>query len=301
MSRHVSDRELMLSLDGELPSRRQALLTQHVEACRVCRDKSDHFRATMAAIERLYRGEYGVSTRSPDYGRVRLAATLREAASSEPTWLHGTTQFLTGPLLNGLSLSHAIGTGLVMIAVCAAAVFAVRMSTAPAAHVPSDVLPQSSLTPGAVSALTTAELCNGVRPSRLVTDSVRRQVLHAYQMEEVPAATYELDALITPELGGSTDPANLWPQRYRSPVWNARVKDALERALPEMVCRQQITLAQAQQEIASDWIAAYKHHFHTEMPLRAHLGPSDDEDAELVLVRGEAAVTQVATVRIVSR
>ncbi len=296
MRRHVSDQELMLSLDGELSARRQFLVTQHVEGCNACREKADSLRSTMATIEVLHRAEDGASTRSPDYGRVRLAAALREAASSEPTWVQAAAQFLRGP-----SLSRGLGTGVVIVALCAAAVYAMRPANAPAGHVPSDVLPQASLTPGAVSTLTAAELCNGVRPSRLVTDSVRRQVLRAYQMEQAPAAGYELDALITPELGGSTDPANLWPQHYRSPVWNARVKDELERVLPEMVCRHQITLAQAQQEIATDWIAAYKRYFKTDVPLRAHLGPSGDEDPELVFVPGELTVTQVAALRIASR
>ncbi len=276
MRRHASDQELMRSLDGELPPRRQSLVTQHVEACGVCQEKTASLRSTMATFDESYRAECGASTRSPDYGRVRLAAALRDAASSEPTWFQAAARFMNGP-----HLSRGIGTGLVMIAVCAAAVFAVRGSTAPATHVPSDALPQASLTPGAVSALTSAELCNGVRPSRLVTDRVRRQVLRAYQMEEVASAAYELDALITPELGGSTDPANLWPQRYHSPVWNARVKDELERLLPELVCRGDVDLAHAQQQIATDWIAAYKHYFKTDAPLQAHIGPPLGDDDEL--------------------
>ncbi len=117
----------------------------------------------------------------------------------------------------------------------------------------------------------------------------------------MPAASYELDALVTPELGGSTNQANLWPQRYHSPVWNARVKDELERLLPEMVCDEQISLAQAQREIASDWIAAYKRYFQTETPLRSHLGPAEDEAAELLFVPAEPTMTQVVTVRLVSR
>jgi hypothetical protein len=119
-------------------------------------------------------------------------------------------------------------------------------------------------------------------------------------MEHVPAAAFELDALITPELGGSTDPANLWPQRYQSPVWNARIKDELERLLPEKVCRQEMTLAQAQQEIAADWVAAYKRHFRTEVPLQAHLRPAEDDGPELLYVT-EPVVAQVAAFRVASR
>jgi anti-sigma factor RsiW len=297
MRRHVRDHEVVQSFDGELSPRRRSLFARHVEQCRTCQEKTDRLRAAMVGIDALHRPAYPVITSSPDYARVRLEAALREAASSEPGWF----QAVMATALNRASLSRAIGAGLFMTAVCVAAVFAVRGPAASGGRVPVDVLPQSSLTPGAVSALTAAELCNGVRPSRLVTERVRLEVLQAYQVQQVPVVAYELDALITPELGGSTDAANLWPQRYHSGVWNARVKDELERVLPEMVCRRQITLAQAQQDIATDWIAAYKRYFHTDAPLHAHLGASEDGDPELVFLPAGAPVTQVAAVAIVSR
>jgi len=107
----------------------------------------------------------------------------------------------------------------------------------------------------------------------------RDAVLRSYQMEQVSADLFELDALVTPELGGTTDPGNLWPQRYAAPVWNASVKDQLEELLPDLVCSQQLTLADAQREIATDWIAAYKKFFRTDVPLTrtASAAPDDDE------------------------
>jgi anti-sigma factor RsiW len=293
MRGHIKDHELMRLADGELTPRLRSRLARHVDLCRACREKTDSFRSTMADVEAFYRVEHDVALRSPDYGRVRLASALRELAESEPTWWQRLSHSL-----DGLSLSRHVGVGVTVMAVCAAALIAVRATTEPAvAALPSGALPQSSLTPGAISQLTSAELCNGVRPSRLVTETVRQQVVRAYGIEAVPAAAYELDALITPELGGSTDPANLWPQAYHSSVWNARVKDELERLLPEMVCNHQITLAQAQQEIASDWIAAYKRYFRTETPLRAHMGPSDEEEDELLFAPSAPASTQIAALR----
>ena len=263
----------------------------------MCRERAAGIRATIADVEASYRAEYAASPGFPDDGRVRLASALREAAASEPTWFQGLFHYFAG-----LSLLHGAKVALAVFAVCGASLVLMRSMTEPTVGgLPPGVLPEPSLTPGAVSELTTAELCNGVRPSRFVTEAVRQQVLRSYQMEQVPAASYELDALVTPELGGSTDQANLWPQRYHSPVWNARVKDALEQLLPEMVCGEQISLAQAQRDIASDWIAAYKRYFKTETPLRSHLGPSEDAEAELLFVPGERPMTQAATVRLVSR
>ena len=69
---------------------------------------------------------------------------------------------------------------------------------------------------------------------------------------------YEEDHLISPEIGGNPrDPDNLWPQPWFG-TWNAMVKDKLENKLHRMVCSGDITLAEAQQAIAKDWIAAYQ-------------------------------------------
>ena len=106
-------------------------------------------------------------------------------------------------------------------------------------------------------------------------------------MERVPASNYELDYLITPELGGAPTVQNLWPQRYASRTWNAPVKDQLERLLPRLVCDGTITLETAQREIAADWIAAYRKYFRTDVPPQAHAylsqGPAvDQSDDDLV-------------------
>jgi hypothetical protein len=78
---------------------------------------------------------------------------------------------------------------------------------------------------------------------------------------------YEVDYLITPELGGTTDIRNLWPEPYYDTAWNAHVKDQLEERLHEMVCRGDVDLATAQQDISKDWIAAYRKYFHTDHPI----------------------------------
>jgi len=84
----------------------------------------------------------------------------------------------------------------------------------------------------------------------------------------VPPDEYELDYLITPQLGGSPDPRNLWPQRYGARVWNASVKDQLEDLLPRLVCEGRVDLRTAQKDIAADWVSAYRKYFKTAAPLR---------------------------------
>ncbi len=91
-------------------------------------------------------------------------------------------------------------------------------------------------------------------------------------METVPEREYELDYLITPELGGIADRRNLWPERYDSRVWNAHVKDELERLLPQLVCQGRLDLVTAQQDIAANWIVAYQKYFQT-VTLRSRGSP----------------------------
>jgi hypothetical protein len=143
-------------------------------------------------------------------------------------------------------------------------------------------LPIRALTPGATERITTADLCAGRGPSKIeIAPAVRDAVLRDYGMAGLADADYELDYLITPELGGSSDRRNLWPERYGSRVWNARVKDELEELLPALVCRGAVGLATAQTDIASDWIAAYKKYFHTEAPLPRQLAARDGLDDHL--------------------
>lgn len=48
------------------------------------------------------------------------------------------------------------------------------------------------------------------------------------------------------------------------------MKDALEDRLREMVCDGSLDLMEAQREIATNWIAAYKKYFRTDTPLAEH-------------------------------
>lgn len=291
MRHHIDDDELLLFLDGELAPARQPLVATHLEACETCRDRADLVRATMAEVTAALHQDVPAAPDSQNHSRVRLASALQRAASSEPTWLEAVAaQFSGALLLRRLSVAAGVG------AICLVAFMAARMTGEPESEnlLAPGALPEARLTPGAVSTLTAAELCRGERPSRVVTESVRRRVLRSYRMEHVAEDAYELDALITPELGGSTDPANLWPQRYRAPRWNAHIKDQLEELLPRMVCAGQITLAQAQRDIASDWVDAYKRYFNTDAPRQAHLALPPDEEPELVIVPDRAPMRMAA-------
>jgi hypothetical protein len=134
---------------------------------------------------------------------------------------------------------------------------------------------------------TSADLTGTVELGR--SGTVHQAVFTRYGADYGRAAEYELDYLITPELGGVADARNLWPQPFARTRWNAYVNDELERLLHGLVCDGRIELATAQREMASDWIAAYKRYFNTESPLRDYeASPLTGLDRELILSELEA-------------
>lgn len=126
-------------------------------------------------------------------------------------------------------------------------------------------LPDPRCTPGAVNPqVTQANIASTVcehgwtatiRPPASYTNKLKRQQIALYGYSDVKLRDYEEDHLISLELGGApADPANLWPEFDGGKTPNP--KDAVENALKRAVCARQVTLAAAQQAIASDWKTA---------------------------------------------
>jgi hypothetical protein len=112
---------------------------------------------------------------------------------------------------------------------------------------------------------------------------VRQSVFESYGADYRHSADYELDYLITPELGGTSDARNLWPQPYVRTPWNAYVKDELELHFHRLVCDGRIDFVTAQREISTDWIAAYKRYFNTDRPLRDYASsPLTERDGDFL-------------------
>lgn len=131
------------------------------------------------------------------------------------------------------------------------------------------LLPDSKLTPGATLPVTRDDICvpGYTKKVRNVPLDVKKQVYAEYGITTHKPGDYEVDHLISLELGGSNSIKNLWPQSYKTQPWNAHVKDALENELHDEVCSGRLDLATAQRDIATNWIAAYKKYFHTKAPL----------------------------------
>lgn len=280
--RHLTDREILQGLDRELSESKQSFVSRHLAECDACSARRAALASVAAAVTVDYRSSN--TTKPIELSRARLAASLARAAceASRP-------RFVFAP---------AIAVAVVAVLAVAVTAYFNGAATAGSAGAGGGVaLPVASITPGATWDVDVDELCSSTPRLRPITAAMRAEVLNAYGVENLPSDQYELDYLITPELGGATDARNLWPQRYESPVWNARVKDELERLLPQLVCNRKLDLATAQREMASDWIAAYKKYFNTSVPLDAHRGPAVDDDADVYLL---ADANPAPAVRLVS-
>lgn len=91
---------------------------------------------------------------------------------------------------------------------------------------------------------------------RNVPDSEKNQVYAEYGISHHTTGQYEVDHLVSLELGGSNDISNLWPEAA-SPTPGFHEKDKTENYLNSQVCSGALTLQQAQVEIATNWLAVY--------------------------------------------
>ena len=81
---------------------------------------------------------------------------------------------------------------------------------------------------------------------RNVPESLKDKAYTRYHIKRV-AYAYEVDHLVSLELGGSNAITNLWPEHYYNP-WGARTKDRLEGKLHALVCSGRLSLASAQRQ-----------------------------------------------------
>jgi len=127
------------------------------------------------------------------------------------------------------------------------------------------VLPDASCTPGAVDpAVTQANIATTicshgytatVRPPSSNTGAFKHRSLLEYGMTYKP--TIEYDHLVSLELGGANSVSNLFPEPNAASAKGVNnPKDLVENALNQAVCTHKVTLAAAQQAIATDWTTA---------------------------------------------
>jgi hypothetical protein len=119
-------------------------------------------------------------------------------------------------------------------------------------------LEDSRCTPGAILSVTAKQICvpGYASKTRNVPQSEKDQVYAEYGITRHSSGQYEVDHLVSLELGGSNDIANLWPEAA-SPTPGFHQKDRVEGYLHTQVCSGALSLQSAQDEIATNWIAVY--------------------------------------------
>lgn len=173
---------------------------------------------------------------SPTQPTTAQPTTAQPTTTAEPTTSADSTATPAAPAVHPPGTCHARGSGLTS-------------------------LPDPTCTPGATNPAVTqatirSTICvsgwtSTVRPSEAYTDDLKITQMAAYGFTG-PTSSYEEDHLIPLELGGSPSNAlNLWPEPGGSP----NAKDQVENAAHRDVCDGSMTLAAAQQAIATNWVA----------------------------------------------
>jgi predicted anti-sigma-YlaC factor YlaD len=264
---HVSAQELLEAADGELSPRKMAKVQAHLAACWSCRARMREIETTIVDFVRVH--QRNLDEKVPPAGGPRrlFQARLAEIAGSpEPDWR---LRLLL------LMRRRELALGGLALALVALTMLSLSILPRPDPNVSQQrnpAVPDPRLTPGMTQPLSKAELCSlGDQDSApAVPRAVALKVFAAYGVSDPRPRAFELDYLVAPELGGTNDIRNLWPQPYRTLPWDAHAKDALEDHLYGLVCQGSLDLATAQEDIARDWIAAYRKYFRTETPLPVH-------------------------------
>ena len=261
--KHLSDETLLLFSDRELPALTAASVREHLAGCETCRVRLEGLENVSVVFadfhEREIPAQNSYSSGSRNLLKARLSGSSKQNRRlPRPAFRSPALQ----PLISCLILLLALGGDWILHHIERA------RPNHDAIRADGFMLPRRALTPGSARAVEITDLCRNQSFANdpPVNPAVRQAVFKEYGVPVASNMDYELDYLITPSLGGTDDIQNLWPQPY-SAEWNWRVKDQLENHLHELVCQGQVQLTTAQNDIASDWIAAYKRYFNTDKPL----------------------------------
>jgi hypothetical protein len=257
---HLSDEELLLWMDGELPRRRAAKIRVHLSACWNCRSRMAQIETT---IHEFMRAHHSSTPELPSSAgpRALLKTRLAELSKGEND-IPRRTELWT-------ARAWAAAACLLVLVIGSILLYRHAGGPNPATTSNASCLPDSRLTPGATTAADINDLCSTRHDEvvRSVPNALQEAVLREYGLPPSRAQNFEIDFLISPGLGGAETIRNLWPEPRYHTVWNSFVKDQLEDYLHQSVCQGSVSLKSAQQDIAGDWISAYQKYFHTTKPL----------------------------------
>lgn len=115
------------------------------------------------------------------------------------------------------------------------------------------LMPDTECTPGGVLTTDIKEICvvGYSATVRNVSESLKRKVYNNYGVVNRTPYSYQIDHLVALQLGGNNDIKNLWPLPTD---FKKKNKDVVENCLQELVCTGELSLREAQEGIAENWI-----------------------------------------------
>lgn len=283
--KHLSEQDLLLVADGEMPLGQAHRICTHLAGCKDCRRMLKRMEFVSADLGFAHREALDPAIPSIHGPRALLRARMAEAGESQPFWRRIASRT---PSLAWAGLA-AVPVLLIAFAIANRSVHTPPLGgAAMQAAAAVALVPNQLLTPGATRPVSMSDVCSMPHEEVIkdVSASKRASVFQEYGIQNARTGDYEVDYLIAPGLGGTDDIHNLWPEPYRAGTWDAHAKDALEERLHELVCARKIDLPTAQRAIAGDWIAAYKKYLRTDTPQyvagvseapRALLNPKKDQ------------------------
>lgn len=258
MEAHLSDEEMIRLSDRELSRRMVRRASDHLTGCPRCRSRLARFDSASAAFLELHENEVNSLPGSFATDRAALKAKLEIERR-----IHSRSASL--PRKQSMAWAACL-----LLVLAVSSIWSFRRSATPnqihvARNEQGRILPLKSITPGAKRPVTMEEICTTANDNDPpVATAMEEEVLRKYGLSSLASSSqkYRLDYLISPSLGGTADLSNLWPQPA-STSWNSEMKDRLEDHLHELVCRGDLRLSVAQDEISTNWIAAYRKYFAT--------------------------------------
>src|ERR1700685_2143057 len=268
---HVSDKQLLLYADRESRILLGGDIQAHLESCSQCRFRLGALESTLEDFAGAHRETWDTELPPASDRHALLKARLADLAAQEPALHLSRSSWLAvlGPRRAAFAAAMIAACLLLPVRLHRPANFSPEFSATLSASRGHWDEPNRRLTPGATIPVTRNEVCSEaeIKSVPVIPVSLATRVFELYGVTPPRPDAYEVDYLITPELGGATDIRNLWPEPYQETEWNAHIKDQLEDRLHEMVCHGDLDLATAQRDISADCIAAYRKYFHTERPL----------------------------------
>ncbi len=261
---HVSREDLVRFADGELAAAQAAEVNGHLAACWECRSRLHDMEQTISDLVRIHHDTFDPQLTSMEGPRRLFIARLRQFAESnqQTAWFPPIDQ-----RLKWKTVAYAVAVALLAV-LGATALYRSGLSSPRQAITRG--LPDRRLTPGAARAISLNDVCSKSYSddAQLLPAQLQDKVLEEYGVEATLSHDYQLDYLISPQLGGTDDIHNLWPEPQSSTQWNIEAKDALENRLRQLVCEGKVDVSTAQRDLATDWVSAYKRYFHTRQPVK---------------------------------